>query len=377
MIPLDREVALLGTGRAQPSRRITNADLRPYINNYDESSGDFALWVDRVTHIQERSWIDPATESAGSLGTTASRAALEQSGLAPSEIDHVVFCSFTANEMFPGEHVRLIRDMGLSCGAFQMTAACAGSLYGMAVARSMVSSGLCRNVLVVGTECISRVTNFDDPLTAILFGDAAGAMVVGRKSDGAETGFLGRAVLRTEYHPTSITMPNGNAPTPDRYVDGDWRRESSPVLAMEGGARVLKSAVTRMADAVVECLGFTPQDLKDDLPALRDVLSRAKIIPHQANGRIVDGLQEKLGVPREHVYRTIYFLGNCSAATNPFTLDYAIRVGNMDRIEPPPGARQMGALVTTPERIRKGDLVVMVAIGSGYSYGAMAWVHGY
>lgn len=371
---LDSGAALLGTGRALPSRRITNDELRGFIRNYDESSGDFALWVDRVTHIQERHWTDAETESAGTMGTAAARAALESSGVAPSEVDQLLFCSFTPNELFPGEHVRMVRDLGLSCGAFQMTAACAGSVYGLALARSLVLSGQCRNVLVVATECVSRATNFDDPLTAILFSDAAGAMLVGRPREPGDGGFLGHAVLRTEYHPTAITMSNGNCPTPDRYVDGDWRKERRPVLAMEGGARVLKSAVTRMADAVVECLGFTPQDLKDENPALREVLNRVKVVPHQANGRIVDGLQEKLGLPRANVYRTIYFLGNCSAATNAFTLDYGIRVGNLDRVEPPEGATTMGKIVASDARIRKGDLVVMVSIGSGYSYGAMAWI---
>jgi 3-oxoacyl-[acyl-carrier-protein] synthase III len=377
MPSLDRGVALLGTGRALPSRRITNHELRAYIRNYDESSGDFALWVDRVTHIQERHWVDPATESAGTMGTVAARHALEQAAVPLAEVDHLLFCSFSPTELFPGEHVRMVRDLGLSCGAFQMTAACAGSVYGLALARSLVLSGQCRNVLVVATECVSGATNFDDPLTAILFSDAAGAMVVGRPRTQDDAGFLGNAVLRTEYHPTAITMSNGNCPAPDRLLDGDWRKEKRPTLAMEGGGRVLKSAVTRMADAVVECLGFTPQDLKDDHPGLREVLNRVKLVPHQANGRIVDGLQEKLALPRANVYRTIYFLGNCSAATNAFTLDYALRVGNLDRMEPADGSGEMGRLVASDARIRKGDLVVMVSVGSGYSYGAMAWIQAY
>src|SRR5439155_18657563 len=124
---LDREVAILGTGSALPERRITNAELRSYVKNYDEASGDFAVWVDRVTHIQERRWIDPERESAGTLGLESSRKAIEAAGLAPQDIDHVIFCSFTVNEMFPGDHVHLVHGLGLSVGAFMMTAACAGS----------------------------------------------------------------------------------------------------------------------------------------------------------------------------------------------------------------------------------------------------------
>jgi len=107
------------------------------------------------------------------------------------------------------------------------------------------------------------------------------------------------------------------------------------------------------------------------------VLSRAKIIPHQANGRIVDGLQQKLEVPPENVYRTIYHLGNCSCATTTYTLDYGIRQGNLMRAEPPQGSRVMGAVSPCGRRIEKGDLVVLVSIGAGYLYGAIAFVQAY
>jgi 3-oxoacyl-[acyl-carrier-protein] synthase III len=375
--PIEREIAVLGTGRALPKRRVTNAELASIVRNYDPSSGDFGLWVDRVTHIQERHWIDPAKESAGSLGLEAAKRAVEQAGVKGEEIDQVIFCSFTYNELFPGEQVHIARAFNSNCGAFAMTAACAGSLFGLTVARSLVAAGQCRNVLVIGAEALSRATNLDDPITAILFGDAAGAMLVGRKTDGQPTGFVGRSILRTELNTDAISMRNGNAPTADVMNADDRRFARRPYIKMEGGPRVLRSAVTRMADAVVECLGFTPQDLKDGHPELRALLDRAKVIPHQANGRIVDGLQEKLGCPRDNVYRTVYFAGNSSAGTNPFTLDYAIREGNLDRIEPPEGSTEMGRLVRSENRIRKGDLVVMVSIGAGYAYGAVAWVQAY
>lgn len=377
MVPLHRDVAILGTGRALPSRRITNAELGTMISNYDASSGDFALWVDRVTHIQERAWVDPERENAGSLGMTAAKQALEQAGLTGADLDQIVFCSFTYNELFPGEHALLARDLGATCGTFAMTAACAGSLYGMTIARSLVQSGQCRNVLVIGSECISRVTDLADPMTAILFADAAGAMVVGRKSDGEATGFLGTSVLGSEYHPTAIWMRNGNCPTPSQMVPGVVPAAQRQVLHMEGGPRVLRNAVNRMADSVVRCLGFAPEDLRDGNPELRALLDRARIVPHQANGRILDGLQEKLGCPRDHVYRTIYHAGNSSAATNAYTLDYAVREGNLDRIEPAEGSMRMGEIVRTGRPIAKGDLVVVVSIGAGYVYGAMAFVHAY
>lgn len=377
MVPLHRDVAILGTGRALPERRIPNSELATMISNYDAASGDFSVWVDRVTHIQERRWVDPGRETAGTLGLAAARQAIAQAGLRGEEIDQVIFCSFTYEEIFPGEHAVIARDLGTRGGTFAMTAACAGSVYGLAIARAMVQSGQCRNVLVVGSECMSRVTDLSDPMTAILFGDAAGAMVVGRKDDGADTGFLGNSVLRNEYHPTAIWMKNANCPVPGHLSGPDRRSQPREVLHMEGGSRVLRNAVNRMADAVVECLGFTPDDLKDGNPELRSILQRAKIVPHQANGRIVDGVQEKLGCPRENVFRTVYFAANSSEATNAFTLDYAIREGNLDRLEPAEGSGRMGTIVPIDRRIERGDVVVMVSIGAGYVYGAIAFVQAY
>jgi 3-oxoacyl-[acyl-carrier-protein] synthase-3 len=374
---IDRAVGILGTGRAQPRRKVTNAELRPLVKGYDEASGDFTLWVDRVTHIQSRNWIDPSVENAGTLALEAGTKALEQARVAPSEVDQLIFCSFTYNELFPGEHALMTKQLGMSCGTFLMTAACAGSVFGITLARSLVQSGQCRNVLVVASECISRVTNFDDPITAILFGDSAGAVLVGKKDPATEGGFLGQSVLRTEYNADSISMRNGNCPTPKDFVGGDVLIEHRPLLKMEGGPRVLRNAVNRMSDVVVEALGFTSQDLKDDNPELRALLDRAKIVPHQANGRIVDGLQEKLGCPRENMYRTIYITGNTSASSNVFTLDHAVREGNLDRTEPAEGSGTMGIVAPSGRPIRKGDLVVTVSIGAGYVFGAVAFIHGY
>jgi 3-oxoacyl-[acyl-carrier-protein] synthase-3 len=379
MPQLDRSIAILGTGSALPERRVTNAELRQYVQNYDEASGDFSVWVDRVTHIQERRWIDPTKESAGTLALAASLRALEAARMKPANIDHVVFCSFTVNEMFPGDPSWMVHQMGMNCGVFMMTAACASAVWGVTIGRSLVQSGQYKNVLVIAAECVSRATNLNDPLTAILFSDAAGAMVIGRKEDGADTGFLGTSVLRGEFAPDAIKMWNGNSATPDHLL-GDkllTQQQDRPALTMAAGPSVLRNAVNRMAASVVECLGFTMQDLKDGNPALREVLSRAKIVPHQANGRIVDGLQQKLEIPAENVYRTIYHLGNCSCATTTYTLDYAIRTGNLARAEPAEGSNVMGAVSPCGRTIQKGDLVVLVSIGAGYLYGAVAFVQAY
>ena len=375
---LDRTVAILGTGSALPARRITNDELRSMVRNYDESSGDFSSWVDRVTHIQERRWIDPTVENAGTLGLEAARKALAAARLQPTDIDHIVFCSFTVNELFPGEHAWVANELGTPAGVFLMTAACAGTLWGLTLARSLVQSGQCRNVLVIGSECLSRVTDLSDPVTAILFGDTAGAMVVGRKDDGEDTGFVGMSVLRSEWESTAIQMWNANSPTPARMDPaGEMRRQERSFLRMSGGPSVLRNAVNRMASVVCETLGYTMRDLRDGNPELRRLLDRVMLIPHQANGRILDGLQEKLGVPRENVYRTIYHTGNSSASTTAYTLDYAVRQGNLCREEPAEGSGKLGTISECGRPLQKGDLVVMVAIGAGYLYGAVAFVQAY
>jgi 3-oxoacyl-[acyl-carrier-protein] synthase-3 len=233
--------------------------------------------------------------------------------------------------------------------------------------------------MVVGVENLTRAMNFADPLTAILFADGAGAVLIGRRpSPEPGSGFVDRVVLRHDYAPGTIMMDNANAAFPDRLV-GEPAAVAAPgadilvrrqFIRMEGGPRVLRNAVNAMSDTVVSLLGYTMDDLKRDDPDLREMLRQVHLVPHQANGRIVDGLQEKLGIPEEQVYRTIYFAGNMSAATNVVTLDYAMREGNLRRRELPDGKIEIGPC---GRRLRKGDLVVVTTIGGGYIYGAVGF----
>jgi len=377
MPELDRNVAILGVGSAVPERRVTNADLRDLIGGYDDASGDFATWVDRVTHIQERRYSDPDEDGVQVLSLEACKKAIELSGVDPSEIDHLILGSFTFVDLYPGVHAWLVRELGLSCGSFILTAACSGSLWGITMGRSLVQSGQCRNVLVIGAECITRAVDFADPLTAILFGDGAGAVVIGRKDDGEETGFLGQSVLKTEYANDTIAMWNGNAPANFTQRADQPRDQARSYITMAGGPRVLRNAVNAMATSVVESLGFTAKDLKQDDPALREVLSRICLIPHQANGRIVDGLQSKLRLDEDQVYRTVYIYGNASAATNLLTYDYGVREGNLRRVPPAEGVEEMGRIEPCGRKIEKGDLVVLTAIGAGYLFGAVPFIQAF
>jgi 3-oxoacyl-[acyl-carrier-protein] synthase-3 len=378
MLPeLDRNVAILGVGGAVPERRVTNEELRGLITGYDDESGDFSAWVDRVTHIQERRFADPAIDGVAQLSLESCRQAIESSGVDPSEIDQVILCSFTFEDLYPGVHAWLVPQLGLDCGAIILTGACSGSLWGLTYGRSLVQSGQCRNVLVIGAECISRAMDFTDPLTAILFADAAGAVVIGRTDGTEDVGFVGKSVLKSEFSNDSIMMTNCNAPPGQRMDATSPRTADRQYIRMAGGPRVLRNAVNRMAASVVEVLGHTMDDLKNDDPELRETLSRVRLIPHQANGRIIDGMQSKLGLGEDQVYRTVYIYGNSSAATNLITYDYGCREGNLRRLPPPEGVEAMGTIEPCGRRIEKGDLVVLTAIGAGYLYGSVAFVQAF
>jgi 3-oxoacyl-[acyl-carrier-protein] synthase-3 len=369
------EIAVLGTGSALPSRAISNADLRPLVSNYDETSGDFAAWVDRVTHIQVRRFCAEG-ETVATLGTRAGLLAVEDAGLRPEDIDFVILCSFTTDEIYPGDSVDIARAFGPKCGCFTIASGCAGSVYGLGMALSLVKGGFHRNILVVGSEHISACVNMADPLTAILFGDGAGAVVVGRREvPRPQSGFIDRLALRHDFSPKNIRMGNANLAVPGQDLGPSDRSRTGyaverQYIVMDGGSRVLRNAVNAMAEVTVELLGYTPEDLKRDDPGLRAALETVHLIPHQANGRIVDGVQEKLGLHEDRVYRTLFHTGNMSAATNVYTLDYGRREGNLRRREREDGT---GEIVPCGRKLGEGDLVILTSIGAGYIYGAVGF----
>jgi 3-oxoacyl-[acyl-carrier-protein] synthase-3 len=369
------EVAVLGTGSVQASRRISNAALQGMVSNYDKASGSFPAWVERVTHIQSRGFCADG-ETTASMGLRAGLLAVEDAGLRPKDVDTVLLCSFTMDEIYPGDSVDIAKEFGPKCGSITLSGGCAGSVYGIGMALSMVKSGFARNVLVVGSEHISACMNMGDPITAILFGDGAGAVVVGRRENPEpETGFIDKVCLRHDFSPKNIYMGNANLALPGRLLGpSDRSRTGNAVeqqyIVIGSGARVLRNAVTAMAESTAELLGYGPEALRKDDPGLRAALDRIHLVPHQANGRIVDGVQEKLGLHEDRVYRTVYHTGNMSAATNVYTLDYARREGNLKRRERPDGT---GEITPCGRKLKKGDLVVMTAVGAGYIYGAVGF----
>jgi 3-oxoacyl-[acyl-carrier-protein] synthase-3 len=371
---LNRSVAILGTGSYLPARVMTNGALRDLISNYDEAhSGDFSTWVDRVTHIHERRFIESNEENAGYMAAEAAKRALDMAGVKPTELDLIIHASFTPSACVPGDHVLVAKGIGAhATSSFTLTGACAGSVYGIGLAYGMIASGAMRRVLVTGSETISPTLDFSDPLTAILFGDGAGAVVLGHvgKSEG---GMLPPYFGHT-FNWENITMDNANLPFTGKVrveaCNGGAPAVERPFLKMISGPAVLKSAVNAMRDSVLRVLGYSEEPPEKEMDDLR---ARMRVIPHQANGRIVDGLAKRLGLPAERVTKTIYRVGNISAASNVIALDYAFRKGNL-LVDREPQTERILAIRELKDPIRPGELVVLPSIGAGYLFGAVAFV---
>jgi 3-oxoacyl-[acyl-carrier-protein] synthase-3 len=373
---LNRSVAVLGTGSYLPARVMTNGALRDLITNYDEAhSGDFSTWVDRVTHIHERRFIESNDEHAGFMAAEAGKRALDMAGLKPFDLDLIIHASFTPSACVPGDHVLVAKGIGAhATPSFTLTGACAGSVYGMALAYGMLASGTMKRILVTGSETISPTLDFTDPLTAILFGDGAGAVVIGHV--GKSEGGMLPPYLGHDFNWENITMENANLPFSGKVRlqgrDSCPPAVDRPFLKMIAGPAVLKSAVNAMRDSVMRVLGYSEDPPEREWNDLR---ARMRLIPHQANGRIVDGLAKKLDLPAERVTKTIYRVGNISAASNLIALDHAYRHGNY-LVDREPVTEKILAIRDHKDPVKPGELVVLPSIGAGYLFGAVAFVPG-
>jgi 3-oxoacyl-[acyl-carrier-protein] synthase-3 len=304
-----KRAAILGTGSALPARRVTNAELAETVDTTDE-------WIVERTGIRSR-YIAGEGETTATLAADASRRALETAGIRASEIDLIVLATATPDQTFPASATKVQAMLGIDdCVAFDVAAVCSGFLYAMSVAESMIRAGSARNALVIGSETFSRILDWEDRGTCVLFGDGAGAVVLG-PMDGPDDGQLpeARGVLATRLH-------------------ADGRHNE---LRMKG-REVFRHAVTNLASVmgeVLEIAGLTTADID-------------WLVPHQANARILDATARKLGLSPEKVVVTVTEHANTSAASVPLALDVAVRDG----------------------RIKAGDIVVLEAMGGGFTWGA-------
>jgi 3-oxoacyl-[acyl-carrier-protein] synthase-3 len=309
-----------GVGSALPARRVDNAELAAQIDTSDE-------WIVERTGIRAR-YIAGEGETTGTLATDAARAALAHAGIDASEIDLIVLATATPDQTFPATATKVQTALGIpDCIAFDVAAVCSGFLYALSVADSMIRGGSAKTALVIGAETFSRILDWEDRGTCVLFGDGAGAMVL-RASDDPDTG-----ILATKLHADGRYNDL-------LYVDGGPSTTQTVGKLRMKGREVFRHAVTNLAAVLGEVLdaaGLTPADID-------------WVVPHQANARILDATARKLGLSPDKVVVTVDRHANTSAASVPLAFDVAVKDG----------------------RIKRGDLVVLEAMGGGFTWGAAA-----
>ena len=312
---------LAGVGAYLPARAVSNDELARTVETTDE-------WIRERTGIRQR-YIAAPHETAAFMGTAAARAALTDARAAPAEVDAIILATSTPDQAFPATALRVQAALGVKGGfGFDIAAACAGFIYALSVADSMLRTGQARGVLVIGSEVYSRILNWHDRGTCVLFGDGAGAAFL---RAGKGSGRMDRGILSTHLHAQGTL---GDI----LYVDGAVGRHDRPGHLVMNGREVFRHAVVRLAEAVEEALaanGLTQRDID-------------WLVPHQANLRIIDAMGRKLGLPPERVVITVDRHANTSAASVPLALAEARKDG----------------------RIRTGDLVLMEALGGGLTWGS-------
>jgi 3-oxoacyl-[acyl-carrier-protein] synthase-3 len=312
-----RRSLVLGVGSALPRRRVTNDELARSVDTSDE-------WIVERTGIRSR-YIAGEGETTASLAADAARRALEHAGISASEIDLIVLATATPDQTFPSSATKVQAALEIpDCIAFDVHAVCTGFLYAMSVADSMLRSGNAGKALVIGAETFSRILDWEDRATCVLFGDGAGALVLGAGE--SDSGVLATKLHADGRHNDLL------------FVDGGPSTTGTVGKLRMKGREVFRHAVVNLADVLNEVLeeaGLFADDVD-------------WVVPHQANARILDATAKKLGLPREKVIVTVGEHANTSAASVPLAFDAAIRDG----------------------RIKRGDIVVLEAMGGGFTWGA-------
>lgn len=312
-----------GNGAALPRRIMKNADFEGMVETSDE-------WIVQRTGIRQRH-VAADDETTASLGEAAARAALDSAGMAPADIDLIILATSTPNNTFPATAVEIQNRLGMHHGfAFDMQAVCSGFVYAVATADLYIRGGLAKRVLVIGSETFSRILDWSDRSTCVLFGDGAGALVLeAEEGAGAITdrGVLAASLRSDGVHKDKLFVDGGPSTT---GTVGHLRME---------GREVFKHAVGMITDVIEATFGeagIRAEDLD-------------WFVPHQANKRIIDASAKKLGIAEEKVVVTVDLHGNTSAASVPLALSVAVADG----------------------RIKKGDLVLLEAMGGGFTWGAV------
>ena len=304
---------IVGTGSYLPPRIITNSELEKSLETSDE-------WITSRTGIKERRVVD--RESTCDLALEASKRALEMAEISASEIDLIILATTTPDKIFPATATMLQNQIGATCPAFDLQAVCAAIVFALTTAQQYIENCSAKNVLVVGSETYSRIIDWSDRSTAILFGDGAGAVVL---SSDNTTGIMYSKILSDGRYLSSL------------HVNNNYINETGTIEM--AGNEVYKIAVNSLSDLAEEMLkdcNMTSDDL-------------AWMVPHQANIRIISAVAKRINLPMNKVILTIEKHGNTSAASIPLALDVAVRDG----------------------RINKGDNLLFEGIGGGFSWGGL------
>ena len=319
-----KKVGIIGVGEYLPKKILTNADLEKMVDTSDE-------WITTRTGIKERR-IASSHEAASDLAINAAKEALKDARLKPQGLDLIIIATITPDMQFPSTACLVQANLGAkNAVCFDISAACAGFVYAIIVAQQFIARGTYKNALVVGTEVLSSITDWDDRSTCVLFGDGAGAAVLSEvKSGGILSTYLGSDGSMANL----LMMPAGGSRNPATHKTIDKRLH---YIKMEGN-EIFKSAVKIMVDTaqiVLKQAGLKCSDV--DL-----------VIPHQANVRIIMAMAKRLGLPSDRVFLNIEKYGNMSSASTATALCEAVKVG----------------------RIKKGDIILLDAFGAGLVWGA-------
>ena len=316
---MSRRSVIVGTGSALPANRVTNAQLAERgVDTTDE-------WIVERTGITARHFAGDG-ETTATMATEAATKALAAAGVAADQVGLIVLATATPDQTFPASATRVQTALGINdCIAFDVQAVCTGFLYALSVADNMVKGGMADYALVIGSETFSRILDFEDRTTCVLFGDGAGALLL-QAQDTEDRGILATRLHADGRHNDLL------------YVDGGVSTTGTIGKLRMKGKEVFRHAVTNLADVLNEVLtasGHQPGEVD-------------WVVPHQANKRIIDATAKKLGLDPNRVVVTVDQHANTSAASVPLALDVAVRDG----------------------RIKKNDLIVLEAMGGGFTWGA-------
>lgn len=312
---------IIGTGRYLPEKVLTNKDLESMVDTSDE-------WIRERTGIEQRH-IAADNQTTCDLAEQASLKAIEMAGIKAQSIDMIIVATTTPDKIFPSTACLLQQRLGIhGCPAFDIQAVCTGFVYAISVADQFIRTGMAKRVLVVGSETLSRITNWSDRTTCILFGDGAGAMILEASS---EPGILSTHIHADGQYETLLHVPSG----PSKLPQTDDVAERT--MSMKGNEvfKVAVNTLSRIANETLDANGLT----KDQIDWL---------VPHQANLRIISATGKKLGLSTDQVVVTVNKHANTSSASVPMAFDEAIRDG----------------------RIQRGQLVLMEAFGGGFTWGS-------